>query len=87
MREEEKAKFTKIAKLAVGEAHVELVMGQPQELSTGTEWSCHHSALDAVDAACGAFNDYSLKFTGTIANLCKLGVPATQIAKAAQQVC
>jgi len=86
MREKEKAKFAQIAKLAAGKASIEVMMGQAQELRDA-EWDCHHSALDAVTKACGDFNDYSLKFTATIGNLCKAGVPAEQIAKAAKQTC
>lgn len=87
MREQEKIKFAQIVKLTVGEARTETMMGQPQELASDAEWECHHTALDGVTNACGAFNDYSLKFAATISNLCKAGVPATQIAKAAQQAC
>merc|ERR1711906_100343 len=71
MREQEKTKFAQIAKLAAGEASVEAMMSQAPELIHDAEWACHHSALDAVTKACGDFNDFSLKFTATIANLCK----------------
>jgi len=87
MREQQKARFTQIAKLAAGEARTEAMMGEAPELTHDAEWACHHSALDAVTKVCGDFNDFSLKFTATIGNLCKEGVPVSQIAKAAQQTC
>eukprot|EP00658_Telonema_sp_P-2_P009788 TRINITY_DN1363_c0_g1_i1.p1 TRINITY_DN1363_c0_g1~~TRINITY_DN1363_c0_g1_i1.p1 ORF type:complete len:454 (+),score=180.11 TRINITY_DN1363_c0_g1_i1:200-1561(+) len=86
MREQIKAKFAKIAEITTGE-HAERMMTSRSELATESEWDCHHNAIDAVIAACGKFNDYSLKFSMTLANLCKQGVTATQISTAAQKAC
>jgi len=87
MREKAKSQFSQIAALALGpEASPEALQGMG-ELTSTQEWDCHHKATDAVEAACGRFNDYTLKFIATVANLCKAGASASNIAKAAQQVC
>jgi len=86
MRELVKAKFSKITAIAAGEHQLEQMMTERAELS-GADWDCHHEALDQVVAVCGAFNDYSLKFAATVANMCKSGIPASQIVAAAKQVC
>merc|ERR1712086_747550 len=86
MRELVKAKFSKITAIAAGEHQLEQMMTERAELS-GADWDCHHEALDQVVAVCGAFNDYSLKFAATVANMCKSGIPSPQMVAAAKQVC
>jgi len=86
MREQMKAQFTKIASIAAGEHKSELMMTERAELS-GSDWDCHHEALARVVEACGALNDFSLKFAATVANMCQSGISASKIADAAQLVC
>eukprot|EP00656_Telonema_subtile_P014298 TRINITY_DN1730_c0_g1_i1.p1 TRINITY_DN1730_c0_g1~~TRINITY_DN1730_c0_g1_i1.p1 ORF type:complete len:448 (+),score=142.13 TRINITY_DN1730_c0_g1_i1:146-1489(+) len=87
MREQMKARFSQIASIAAGSEKVTHMMTTPADLNSDAEWDCHHTALTAVTSACGQFNDYSMKFTTTVANLCKAGVVPSQIQMAAQTVC
>jgi legumain len=88
MREQAKLRFKQIASLVGGsEAVAGQLLGPHTELQTEAEWSCHHSAIEAVEAACGRFNDVSLKYIATIANMCQAGISVDVITKAAKQVC
>lgn len=87
MREKAKQTFSRIAAVAVGKERAEQLMNQRHELLGTKEWSCHHQACDAVADACGQFTGFSLQFTAGIANMCKEGVTASQIAQAARKVC
>jgi len=86
MREQATQRFQQLASLVAGSEAPQL-MTASHELKSAAEWSCHHSAIEAVEAACGAFDDFSLKYIATIANMCKAGTSVSQIAKAAKQVC
>merc|ERR1711865_615478 len=85
-REKAKIQFEQITLLVAG-ASAEMLTGLKHELKTNEEWSCHHSAVEAVEAACGRFNDFSLKYIATVANMCQAGVTVQQISDAAQKVC
>merc|ERR1712232_1223772 len=39
-----------------------------------THVSCHQGALEAVVKHCGAFSDYSLRYSRLLANLCEIGM-------------
>jgi legumain len=87
MREKAKIQFNTIVSLAAGSAMSEHLMSAKSELQSEEEWTCHHSAIDAVETVCGGFDSFSLKYTASIANMCKAGVPASRIISAIKQVC
>jgi len=52
-----------------------------------TKFDCLKAAVRDVEVHCGKFNDYSLKWIYTLANMCEEGVSPVQIAKVASDVC
>jgi legumain len=52
-----------------------------------TNHECQKEADEQVMQACGAFSDYSLKYTRLIANLCESGHTPATIAAAARAIC
>jgi len=87
MREQAKIQFNRIVHVAAGSFMVDRMMAAASELQADAEWACHHSAVQAVEGACGKFDSFSLKYIATIANMCKAGIPSSQIANAAKEVC
>lgn len=49
--------------------------------------SCIKAASTAVISICGGWNDYSLKYVRTLADLCNAGYEPSEIAAASRRVC
>jgi len=67
-------KFSTIASVACETANClaeEMLEGQ---VETVIHVDCHKAALQSVEAQCGSFTDYSLRYSRLFANLCELGV-------------
>ena len=67
-----KIQFNRIVHVAAGSFMVDRMMAAASELQADAEWACHHSAVQAVEGACGKFDSFSLKYIATIANMCKV---------------
>ena len=67
-----KIQFSRIVHVAAGSFMVDRMMGTAAELQADAEWACHHTAVQAVEGACGKFDSFSLKYIATIANMCKV---------------
>jgi legumain len=52
-----------------------------------TQVTCHQGALEAVVNHCGAFNDYSLRYSRLLANLCEIGMDEQAVVAAVQKGC
>lgn len=48
---------------------------------------CLKGAVEGVEAACGRFSDYSLKYVRNLAEMCKSGRSVNEISSAASRVC
>lgn len=81
------AKFGAIASIAMkGDAAKaeEMLEGNA---GTMEDVSCHKAALESAVKHCGAFNDYSMRYSRLFANLCKSGVGEQPIASAIKMGC
>jgi legumain len=79
--------FSAIASAAcqAGSCSVEEMLEGPVEAVTKV--SCHRGALEAVVNHCGAFNDYSLRYSRLFANLCENGIAEQAIVTAIEKAC
>jgi legumain len=79
--------FSAIASAAcqAGRCSVEEMLEGPVEAVTKV--SCHQGAVEAVVNHCGAFNDYSLRYSRLFANLCEIGIGDQAIVKAIEKGC
>mmetsp|Transcript_41185 Transcript_41185/g.93109 ORF Transcript_41185/g.93109 Transcript_41185/m.93109 type:complete len:544 (-) Transcript_41185:244-1875(-) len=86
-RAEVDAKFQKIADLAAkgDESKAEeLLEGQVTDLKNAV---CHKESLRAATQACGAFNDYALRYSRLFANMCNVGMGMEEILSAVEEGC
>jgi len=52
-----------------------------------TKVACHQGALEAAVNHCGAFNDYSLRYSRLLANLCEAGMADQAVVTAIEKGC
>jgi len=50
-------------------------------------FGCLKDTISRVEASCGRFDDYSLKWVYTLVNMCEEGVPPTEIGVAFEDAC
>merc|ERR1712232_76374 len=62
----------------------EMMEGQVEEL---TKIACHQDALEAVMDRCGAFDDYSMRYSRLFANLCESGMDEQKVLAAIERGC
>jgi len=87
-RQEADAKFGKIASVVMhGDAAKAEDMLEGDLFAAKFDVECHKSALAQTVKSCGAFNDYSLRYSRLFANLCGSGVGVQTISSAVQKVC
>lgn len=80
-------KFSAIASAAMkGDAAKaeQMLEGQVEAV---TNVSCHQKTLEAAVAHCGAFNDYSLRYSRLFANLCDSGMVEQDVISAIETGC
>jgi legumain len=80
-------KFATIASVACETANClaeEMLEGQ---VETVTHVDCHKASLQSVEAQCGSFTDYSLRYSRLFANLCELGMDQTTMNAAIEKGC
>lgn len=52
-----------------------------------TNVTCHQKVLEAAVARCGAFNDYSMRYSRLFANLCESGIDEQAVVSAIEKGC
>ena len=55
--------------------------------SLPVDFDCLKASVTGYEAACGRFDDYSLKYVRTLVNLCEEGVPASRTVSALASMC
>jgi len=80
-------KFSAIASAAMGGDADKAEQMLEGEIDGIMDVSCHQSAIEATVARCGAFNDYSLRYSRLFANLCESGIGEQAIKSAIEHGC
>lgn len=86
-RQKADAMFAKIASIAMNGDSAKAEEMLEGTVSEKLKTDCHKIALEDVVKSCGAFNDYSLRYSRLFANLCASGQNQQAIASAIQAGC